>query len=256
MSIKLLKPLTSTIERVAGTHGYRVSWAPRILLENTKAELSFSMEFVIAHLMLKKRDIFFIQIGANDGVANDPLYKFVIEYPWRGVLVEPLPAAFEMLKENYKGRPNLHFINAAVSENDGFRPLYTIPTVRGKFRKAHQFSSFKKETVEQQIALDPNVGDRVEEVQVRCISMGTLLREAGDEAVDILQIDAEGYDFEILKMIDFSTFRPSIICYEHTQMTKGQQEEVADLLVGQGYRFTKDSLDAIAYRPVTTYGWR
>ena len=40
--------------------------------------------------MLRKRDVFLVQIGANDGITIDPLYKFVTEYAWRGVLLDLL----------------------------------------------------------------------------------------------------------------------------------------------------------------------
>ena len=253
---KYLKRAFSLFERFANARGYWISWFPPVLLANPDAQLSFDLEFVIAHLMLRKKEIFFIQIGANDGVSNDPLRKFVTEYGWPGILVEPLPEVFEVLKENYKDRPNLKFLNAAISEQDGFRTLYTVRIDDDTFKKAHQFSSFRREVVSLQTRWVPDIAQRVEETQVRCISLDTLLRETDGKEVDILQIDTEGYDFAILKMIDFSALRPSIICYEHCNLSKGEQQAAAELLVGHGYRLTKDNLDTVAYRPVAMYGWR
>lgn len=43
----------------------------------------------------------FIQIGANDGLRNDPVREFIIRDRWQGILVEPLPAVFAMLQHNY-----------------------------------------------------------------------------------------------------------------------------------------------------------
>src|SRR6266481_6003650 len=109
---KCLKWTFARIERIANRRGYWISWWPPALLANPQSRLSFDLEFVIAHLMLQKKDLFFIQIGANDGVSNDPLYKFVIEYGWAGILVEPLPQVFEVLRRNYADKPNLKFLNA------------------------------------------------------------------------------------------------------------------------------------------------
>src|SRR5215467_4813948 len=33
--------------------------------------------------------VFFVNIGANDGLAGDPLREFITTRGWRGILVEP-----------------------------------------------------------------------------------------------------------------------------------------------------------------------
>ncbi len=256
MSRKLLRKIFTTVERMANKRGYRISWVPPIIMERPQAELRLSVEFAIAHLMLSKKDIYFVQIGANDGVTNDPMHKFVTTFGWHGVLVEPGPVAFERLKANYENDGNLTFVNAAISEKDGFRTLYTVRIDDGTFRGAHMYSSFKKEVILRQTRWVPDIADRIEEIQVRCISMETLLREVGAAHVDILQIDTEGYDFAILKMIDFSKFQPSIICYEHAHLSKSDMQAAAELLIGQGYRLARDNLDTLAYQPIASFGWR
>ncbi len=47
--------------------------------------------FFLSLLARKYKDLHFIQIGANDGVTNDPIHDLVKSYHWKGVLVEPLP---------------------------------------------------------------------------------------------------------------------------------------------------------------------
>ena len=34
---------------------------------------------------------YFLDIGANDGVTNDPIFPFIEERGWRGLAVEPDP---------------------------------------------------------------------------------------------------------------------------------------------------------------------
>ena len=81
----------SLVERFANRRGYLVRWIPPLFFVQPEAELRFDLEFVIAHLLLRKKEIFFIQIGANDGKSTDPLYRFVTELGWSGILVEPQP---------------------------------------------------------------------------------------------------------------------------------------------------------------------
>jgi FkbM family methyltransferase len=199
--------------------------------------------------MLFKPSVFFIQIGANDGLANDPLNKFVMRFNWNGILLEPLPEVFEALKSTYASKPHLQLLNAALGEKDGSQTIYTVRMDEGTFKKAHQFSSFKKEAVLSKTSWIPDVAQRIEERAVPCVTFDTLLRHAGQNEIDLLQIDAEGYDYTILKMIDFSRLKPAIINYECGQMNKAQREEIASLLISQGYRMSQGDLDSIAYRP-------
>jgi FkbM family methyltransferase len=252
----MFRSIYSRLEHAAKTRGYRITWVPRVIIEKPDTELRLDLEFVVAHLMLKKTEIFFVQIGANDGVTNDPLYKFVTRFGWSGILVEPMPSSFAELAENHKGRTNLKLINAAISACDGDRTLYTVRIDDRTFQKAEMYSSFDRNVVLRNSRFVPDIADRIIEVNVRCISMASLLRETEGRTVDILTIDTEGFDYAILKMIDFSLLHPAIICYEHAHLSKRDQDEAAKLLSGHGYRMTRDNLDTIAYRPEFSYGWR
>jgi FkbM family methyltransferase len=219
-------------------------------------ELLLGFEFIVAHLMLTKPNPFFIQIGANDGVSNDPLHKFVKRFNLEGILLEPLPEVFGLLERNYAGQPNLKLINAALSETDGQRTIYSISMDSSTFQKAHQFTSFRKEQVLSQTEWVPDVSSRIVERQVRAMSFASLLKEVNGRTVDILQIDTEGYDANIIRMIDFNELRPQAICYEHVHMSKTEQEEIVTLLSAQGYQLSRDNLDTVAYRPTHTFGFR
>src|SRR5438874_176614 len=65
-----------------------------------------------------EREVTFIQVGAYDGVAGDPMRPLVLAHPkWQGALIEPMPAAFAQLKNNYAGAPHrVVFLNCAVSD--------------------------------------------------------------------------------------------------------------------------------------------
>src|SRR5262245_12222347 len=73
----------------------------------------------------------FVQIGAYDGVAGDPIRSLVLESNgWRGVMVEPQPSAFNRLRRNYSDQASrLTFLNVAISDGIGKseRTLFCIP---------------------------------------------------------------------------------------------------------------------------------
>ena len=49
------------------------------------------------------RRLSFVQIGANDGVTGDPIRRFILEFGWSGVLVEPQLEIFEAAAEELSG---------------------------------------------------------------------------------------------------------------------------------------------------------
>jgi hypothetical protein len=50
-----------------------------------------------------------------------------------------------------------------------------------------------------------------------------------------LQIDAEGYDFKILKTLDFNKLKPKFINYERVLLQEDEQA-CREMLEAQGYR--------------------
>lgn len=251
-----LRRMAGCVEKILASRGYRVQWSPQPYVEDPRLEIKMDFEFIIAHLLLFKKDIFFIEIGANDGKKNDPLYNFIVKYGWRGVMLEPVPETFRILEENYKGIGGVRLINAAVAERDGILPIYTVRMEEGVFEHAHQFSSFSKKALLSQSSYVPNITNLIEQKDVQCMSIDTLLGLLGDETVDILQIDTEGFDGTILRMIDFSRFRPTVINFEHLSMSKKERDAHAIRLGQAGYRMFSGDLDTCAYLVPETLSWR
>ena len=144
----------------------------------------------------------FIQIGANDGLRNDPIREFVIRDRWQGIFVEPLPSVYDMLQRNYAyaRNPRLAFVNAAItapsvgaltfySIDEAF--LKTLPLERqlGLLRKA----SFNREHVLRHVGEQHD--DAIREVLIPCMTMEALLRRHWHgNRIDLLVIDAEGHE--------------------------------------------------------------
>ncbi|MFY9287282.1 MAG: FkbM family methyltransferase, partial [Alphaproteobacteria bacterium] len=64
-------------------------------------------------------DVYFIQIGAMDGVSYDPIHKHVKKQKWKGLLFEPIPDMFVKLQNNYRDCSGLTFVNAAIADYEG-----------------------------------------------------------------------------------------------------------------------------------------
>ena len=115
-----------------------------------------------------------------------------------------------------------------------------------------QLSSLKKKRMEE--LWDQH--ERMEDAQafylehrvverVNSIPLDQLLRRHGLSSLDLLQIDVEGYDYEILKTLDFDQIRPLFINYERVLLAD-TEEECRQMLVGQGYVLMDWGQDTLA----------
>jgi len=88
--------------------------------------------------------------------------------------------------------------------------------------------------------------------KVLCISLDQLVRDHHLSSVDLLQIDTEGYDFEIVSAIDFSLIKPTLIHSEHGVskgiMSRQNLARLRELLHQNAYELWLTEWDAVAYR--------
>lgn len=222
---------------------------PRPLLKYRDSQLSVSLDMIISHYRVNHPQIWYLQVGAFDGVSGDPIRPLIEKHRLRGILVEPQRDAFERLKVNYSrfGPEAFVFINAAIADHDGTAPLYRIkPEARGP-EWLHQIASFDRNVVLRHSQVVPNLESFIETENVRCVTFATLFEQTGIRRVDMLQVDAEGYDHEVLRLFEIPTRRPAIIRFEHKHLNAGDYGQTVGMLVDLGYRFTVCEESTLAY---------
>ena len=229
--------------------GYSVSnirQVPPPLLEKQNL-LEINFDLVVAHYLLGKPDFFFIQVGAFDGVQGDPLRKFVLQHNWSGVLLEPQKRAFQLLERNYANQPHLILKNAAISDRHETRTLYTVG--QGDVPGWCQgLASFDREVILRHREMVPGLEHLIETEEIDCITFQELVEECQIDHVDLLQVDAEGYDGEIIRMFPFDLIRPGIVHFERKHLSRRDLTNCLDLLVCRGYKFANDGdEDLVAY---------
>jgi hypothetical protein len=74
------------------------------------------------------------------------------------------------------------------------------------------------------------------------------LATAGLAQVDLIQIDAEGYDWPIIRSINFERLQPKILRFEYRNMPPQDADACLALLASHDYRFIMESRDIIAYQ--------
>ncbi len=208
---------------------------------------------ILLRRYLEDKDaIEFIQIGANDGKYVDPLYGFIINNYDRvsGVVVEPMTRAFRELEETYKNYPMIKKLNAAIHNEKKRATLYQINP-----EKLHELPEFYKGVASFYRTHFDKTNTPKEYIigeEVICYTLAEVLEKYSIKTLDLLQIDAEGYDEEIIGGIDFEKLTPGILRFEHGIpqgiMSTEVFKDIALRLNSVGYQIVCDNYDAVAFK--------
>ena len=195
-------------------------------------------------------DAFVVQIGANDGTAGDPLVEGFRTTRWSGLLVEPVPYLYEMLVTRYRDRPGIQMECAAISTRDGEAPLYRLRSIPGQTPEwFNQLASLDREVLLKHRSSIPEIDSLLIEERVPTVRLDTLLARHRISRIDLLVIDAEGHDLEILRTLDLTCFKPTLLMFEHQHLSEDDKQAAYALLKMAGYDFRETPEgDAIAWR--------
>jgi FkbM family methyltransferase len=199
---------------------------------------------------LRLRPGFFVlQIGANDGKFDDPAWETIRKHRLKALLVEPMPGMFEKLIENYSDQPQVTCENCAIAREDGEVTLYHVPPHPSLPPYVTRVASFSRQVILKQRGKVPTIDKFIEQISVPALSLRTLLQKHGISKVDWLQLDTEGFDFEILKMLWATPIRPEIISFECEHLNRSDKIGCAKMLRKAGYNYISLGRDAIAIQP-------
>lgn len=208
-----------------------------------------------------QKSIFALQIGANDGLNNDPIHKFIRRDQWSGILIEPQKYVYEkFLKKLHANSPHIITLNAALDRKEGRLPIYKISFSQERW--ASGLTSFVKGVLEKKVrdgsidrlaqkhGLTPpaRVEDYIEEEYIKVISPQTLKEKYQLKNMEVLMVDTEGYDFEILKMIFEAQLYPMTLIFEHTHLSKNDLASCDAFLDAHDYSFIRKKANTLAVK--------
>ena len=224
------------LKKIVGWFGYKL--VEKNLIKNNR--LIHSKSILNLNLILKK--IFdnqkikcLIQIGANDGSRFDELNIFIKKYKIKSVLVEPINEYFEDLKRNYKNFENVYFENSAITVGTKEKEIFVVNNKNlddydehikgiGSFDKNHLIKHGVK-------------SNHILKKKINCISILNLLKKYNISDLDVLFIDAEGYDGDIL--IDFfsSSTQEPILIFEYIHIENKIFKDLVSILTNKKYSY-------------------
>lgn len=193
-----------------------------------------------------KRNGFFIDIGAYDGILHSNTYLLEKDYGWNGICVEPSHKFIELLGSR-KSLLDNSLIYAESNMQIEFREtphnfeLSGIPSCFNKDGHEHNREKYYSRILKTLSLTD------------LCIKYNT------PSIIDYLSIDTEGSELKILETHNFNRYRFNHISVEHNRCQE-YREKIKQLLISNNYeldtgdRFSKiNSSDSTNFDDWYTY---
>jgi FkbM family methyltransferase len=194
----------------------------------------------VAYLLLKRSSgpLRIVQIGAFDGIHNDPLHRILSDdLDACAIIVEPQSAPFATLKTRFSTHPSVHLENVAIVDRDGPTKMWMA--------QGNEYSS--KASLRPDVALKYG-SKRLRSIQVEGITIRQLLKRHHWESVDLLQIDAEGCDLEILEQFFEIGVQPLAVNLERWHLDTDSESHLRRLMTSHGYHFLDWNRDRLALK--------
>lgn len=158
-----------------------------------------------------KRDGFFVELGAYDGIQGSNTYALEKDFGWKGICVEANADVFKALERNRKSTN----VNIAVMD------------YRGECR-------FGRDAI-----------DTPPFISTLCDTLDCILEWGkAPNVIDYASIDIEGCEYRVLKDFPFDKWKIKLITIEHNAYIDGtaKQEQLFELLSSRGFtRAVKDA---------------
>jgi FkbM family methyltransferase len=191
-----------------------------LLKSNSNSRSQYMQDlFVLQHTNYKKNG-FFVEFGACDGISLSNTYLLETEYGWNGILAEPGKTWWKSIQENRKS-------------------IIDHRCVWKESNKVMEFMDADEHMLSTLVELDSDDLHRITRkshntYHVTTVSLEDLLDfyDAPKE-IDYLSIDTEGSEFEILNSFNFNKYKIKIITVEHNWTEN--REKIFDLLTINGF---------------------
>ena len=172
-----------------------------------------------------KRDGYFVEFGACDGVQFSNTNLLEKDFGWTGILAEPNKSYRNEIRKNRKADINFEAVWSKSGESLEFAEITAggLSGIYSTFRGGGD-------------ALNKRVSLGIKKYRVKTISLNDLLNSHNAPLdFDLLSIDTEGSEFEILNSFDLNKYRPKVILVE-SDGSKNEINKFEKLLCGHGYK--------------------
>ena len=219
----------------------------KISIENLVLKLKSIDERELIELALSKKDNINVVVGAHDLISFDFLGEIMKKYNPKTILFEPREESFKSLKNNISqlNLSNSYPYQLLVHPSLSKSVMYSVKTSSLEIYAdwASGIASVNKKHLLQHI-----FEDDIEEITVNCISPDNWHSKLNINEINFLQIDCEGFDFEILKAINIPYHSPAVIKIEIANLRNSEKNELFYYLQDLGYDCIYNGEDIIGFK--------
>ena len=168
-----------------------------------------------------KKNGFFVEFGATNGVDFSNTYLLEKEFEWKGILAEPAKIWHEELEKNRQCNIEKYCVWSDSGSILDFNEVNEaeLSTIAKYNNSDWAFNSRKKGNT----------------YNVKTISLiDLLIKYNAPKIIDYLSIDTEGSEYEILRTFDFDAYQFRVITCEHNHTRI--REKIYNLLTSKGYQ--------------------
>ena len=201
------------------------AWVKRFVSYSDEVEfgtISFSQfgeDMILRNLFLGKKDGFYVDVGAHDPIRYSNTYYFY-KQGWSGIVIDPLPGAFSRFAAI---RPRDIALSIGISDEPGELQYYCF--------SQSLYNTFSSEQAGK-VEMTGNPLQEVLTIPVRRLDDVLECYLPKGHSLDLLSIDAEGYDLHILRSNNWVAFKPKTIVVENLSIdpSRLEQDEICKFL--------------------------
>jgi FkbM family methyltransferase len=188
-------------------------------MDNARAQLF--QDLLVLFLTREKRNGYFVEFGAMDGIKFSNTFLLENRYGWRGIVAEPARCWHRELTRN-----RMCLVDHRCVWSQSGKTLQFNETKEAEFSTIDALSGLDRHAKRRR-------GGR--RYAVRTISLRDLLQSHdAPKSIDYLSIDTEGSEFAILDSFFPSDHEIRIITVEHNYTNRRSQ--IRRLLTSRGYK--------------------
>ena len=188
-----------------------------------QSKANLLQDLYVTYKLADKRNGFFVEFGATDGILLSDTYYLEKSLGWQGVLAEPFPGWHAGLRSNRNARIDCRCVWRETGEKLEFLAANRYP----------ELSTLKTFAANDLHADARRVNSEI--ILVATVSLNDLLAEhEAPGVIDYLSVDTEGSEFDILNAFDFEKFKVRVLTVEHN-FRLDTRDSIRRLLEAQGF---------------------
>ena len=162
-------------------------------------------KFIYDNFFKNKKNGYFIEIGAFDGIQGSNCLFFEKFKNWTRLAIEPSPTQFKKLKNNRKCK----LINKAASSSSGKMTFIEVNTSESNSQLSgleKHFSNKSKDILKK---------NNLKKYAVEVLSFEEILKNADQDIIDYCSIDIEGAEIPLIENFNFSNYKIKVLSIEN-----------------------------------------